>query len=278
MKCAWGKLLNVLPQRLRQETDRLGKDDLQELRLRVGKPPQLVTASGVKWLAGAVSEEELRYVINTASRYSPWAAATVRHGYIASPGGHRIGICGECTARDGTVGGIRKPTSVCIRVARDLPGIARRIPNDIESCLILGPPGSGKTTLMRDLIRRISISGSSISVVDERGELFPQEAEFDSGPCTDVFTGCGKYEGIMMALKTMGPQWIAVDEITEEADCAALISACRCGVRLLATAHAFDTGDLRRRAVYRPLAESGVFETVIILQQDKSYRTERMRI
>ena len=80
----------------------------------------------------------------------------------------------------------------------------------------------------------------------------------------------------MMALKTMGPQWIAVDEITEEIDRDALISAFGCGVRLLATAHAGDLRDLNDRPLYRPLKECRIFDTIVILQQDKSYRMERI--
>ena len=276
MKCAWTNFLNVIPQRFRADTDRLGKQDLQELRLRTGKPPQLVTSSGIKWLNGDVTEEELRFVINMASRYSPWSAQTARNGYITAPGGHRIGISGEYADQAGSGCGFRKLSSLCIRVARDLPGIARRIPPDIRSCLLIGPPGSGKTTLLRDLIRRISDEGPCVCVVDERGELFPPEAGFDTGPSTDIYTGCSKSQGIMMALKTMGPQWIAVDEITEEIDRDALISAFGCGVRLLATAHAADLRDLNDRPLYRPLKECRIFDTIVILQQDKSYRMERI--
>lgn len=276
MTCAWTNFLNVIPQRFRADTDRLGKQDLQELRLRTGKPPQLVTSSGIKWLNGDVTEEELRFVINMASRYSPWSAQTARNGYITAPGGHRIGISGEYADQTGSGCGFRKLSSLCIRVARDLPGIARRIPPDIRSCLLIGPPGSGKTTLLRDLIRKISAEGLCVCVVDERGELFPPEAGFDTGPSTDIYTGCSKSQGIMMALKTMGPQWIAVDEITEEIDRDALISAFGCGVRLLATAHATDLRDLNDRPLYRPLKECRIFDTIVILQQDKSYRMERI--
>ena len=126
MMCAWKQLLSVLPPRLRPEVDRLGKNALQELRLRLGMPPELVLSGESRWLGCCVSREDLNYCINAASRYSPWAAATTAQGYLTAPGGHRIGLCGEVVCKDGIVTGIREISSLCIRVARDFPGIAKR--------------------------------------------------------------------------------------------------------------------------------------------------------
>ena len=179
--------------------------------------------------------------------------------------------------KDGAMTGIRDVTSLCIRVARDITDIAPEWKGG--SVLILGPPGSGKTTLLRDLIRRISDGyRQCVAVVDERGELFPLEGEFSVGMCTDVLYGCSKAHGVSVALRTMGPKWIAVDEITAEEDCAALVQAGWCGVKLLATAHASDAQDLLRRKVYRPLVDSGLFEDVLILRGDKTWRMERVHI
>lgn len=279
MKCAWDQLLAILPQQLRSEVDRQGKNALQELRLRLGQPIELVTGSGSLWLKETAREEHMAFIVNTASRYSPWASATVGNGYITAPGGHRIGLCGECVMQNGMMTGIRRITSLCVRVARDFPGIAERIRVGTGSVLLLGPPGSGKTTLLRDLIRQISQNEKgSICVVDERGELFPQGANFEWGRRTDVLTGCGKPQGVMTALKTMGPGWIAVDEITAQEDCQALLQAGWCGVKLLATAHAADRQDLFHRKIYEPLAKSHLFCTLIVLQPDKSWRMERMDI
>lgn len=250
----------------------VGKNAMQELRLRLGMPPELVLSGESRWLGCCVSREDLNYCINAASRYSPWAAATTAQGYLTAPGGHRIGLCGEVVCKDGVVTGIREISSLCIRVARDFPGIAKRAADVPGSILILGAPGWGKTTLLRDLIRQIG-EKQCVSVVDERGELFPEGLE--RGKKTDILTGCPKSPGIDMVLRTMGPDCIAVDEITAEADARALLRAANCGVRLLATAHGTSAADLRRRSVYRSLAESGVFQTLLILRQDKSFRAER---
>lgn len=276
MKCEWEKLLAILPQPMRAEVDRLGKDRLQELRLRLGRPPSLELGSERKLLPGSVTNEDILFVINAASRYSPWAAATTVQGYLTAPGGHRIGICGEVVLRDGEVTGIRNPTSLCIRVARDFPGIGVAALGLRGNILIVGAPGCGKTTLLRDIIRQISGSGSCTAVVDERGELFPPMSCFEPGPGTDVLTGCGKVTGIGMVLRTMGPACIAVDEITSEADCDALENALWCGVRIIATAHATGKQDLLGRKVYRKLISSGLFDWLIVMNRDKSWSAERM--
>lgn len=274
MKCAWQELLAILPPSMRMDVDKYGRECLQELRLRLGRPPELVTHSGSKWLPANISTQDLSFVVNTASKYSPWAATTVSKGYITAPGGHRIGMCGDTVVKEDKTVGIRTPTSLCIRVARDFPGIAAKAAGTKGNILIIGPPGSGKTTLLRDLIRQISESGNCITVVDERGELFP--AGFDQGRRTDVLTGCSKAQGLDMALRTMGPSCIAVDEVTAEADCKALMECSWCGVRLLATAHANKLTDLKSRPVYKPLWDARIFENILILRRDKTWYTERM--
>ena len=273
MICAWKELLSILPLWLREQVDSVRAEGLQELRLRINAPPELACSHGTKWLKRKILREDLHFCVNTASRYSPWTAASSAYGYITAQGGHRIGLCGEVICKEGQITGIREITSLCIRVARDFHGIASNVPRN-GSILILGAPGSGKTTLLRDLIRVISNGGEHISVVDERMELFPERI-FDAGSRTDVLSGCPKGRGIDTVLRTMGPAWIAMDEITEASDCTALLHAGWCGVKLVATAHAGTFEDYRHRPVYRPLVEAGIFETVLLLRPDKSWRIER---
>lgn len=278
MRCAWKELLSVLPDWLRAEVDRRGRDSLQEIRLRVDRPVYLHCQTGVQRLNRNPTKADMQFIINMASKYSPWLWDSVGDGYITAPGGHRIGICGECVMQKGVMTGIRTPTSLCIRVARDVEGIAPSA-SQLRGCvLLIGPPGSGKTTLLRDMIRQISSGATSVSVVDERGELFPVGGGFLQGDGTDVLSGCGKPHGIEVALKTMNPKWIAVDEITSAEDCLALEQASWCGVRLLATAHAANLGDLLGRGIYRPLVKEGLFETLVVLKEDKSWHLERMRV
>ena len=282
MNCAWQAYLNLLPHWMRQEVDKQGKEELQELRIRMDQKPEMILRSGCLRMSAPVKKEDLSFVINAASEYSPWTAGTVRHGFLTGQGGHRIGICGVGTCTDGRLSGIHYPTSLCIRVARDFPDIAKTAYSIQGSILIIGPPGSGKTTLLRDLIRQKSNSGlGSVAVVDEREELFPYfkgQACFETGNRTDVLSGCGKSIGIEAVLRSMNPQWIAVDEITAQSDCDALLHAGWCGVNLLATAHAASLKDLRTRPVYRSLTEYRLFSTVIVLRTDKSWTVDRIGI
>lgn len=276
MDCAWKELLAILPPWLAAEVDKKGRAIMQELRLRVGQPPQLVCKSSDMWLDRIASKDDLSFCVNTASRYSPWAAQSAAQGYMTAPGGHRIGLCGDAVMVGNHMTGIRTVRSLCIRVARDFPGIAAKYASYRGSILIIGPPGSGKTTLLRDLIREIS-EYEAVSVVDERCELFP-EGCFTRGKALDVLTGCPKAVGIGIVLRTMGPQTIAVDEITAQEDCTALLQAGWCGVRLVATAHAASTSDLRSRPLYKMLISGKLFDHVLILRRDKTLHEERMEL
>ena len=281
MKCAWQSYLNLLPHWMRQDVDRLGKENLQELRLRVGFFPDLIFQDSSQKINRIVSDSDLTFVINAASNYSPWAATTISDGYITAEGGHRIGVCGVCTVNKGAVTGIQQMSSLCIRVSRDFYNIASTLSNLNTSLLIIGAPGSGKTTFLRDLIRTLSnkINGS-ISVVDEREEIFPitkGQTCYFAGDKTDVLSGCTKSVGINAVLRSMNPEWIAVDEITAEKDAQALLQAGWCGVKLIATAHAGSIDELLSRPMYRVLIAEKLFSEIVIMQKDKSWKKERVQ-
>jgi stage III sporulation protein AA len=143
------------------------------------------------------------------------------------------------------------------------------------STLILGAPGWGKTTLLRDLIRKKSEKGIHISVLDEREELFPPG--ISQGERTEVLRGCPKPQGVDMLLRVMQPDTIAMDEITAAEDCVALVQAAWCGVELLATAHAASLEDFLHREVYAPLVKAHLFDNIVILRSDKSWHLERSK-
>ena len=176
---------------------------------------------------------------------------------------------------------VRDLSSLNIRVAHEVKGCAKNVlpylmdGETFLDTLLISPPGAGKTTLLRDLIRELSCGGTwgagkNVSVVDERSEIaacFGGVAQCDLGPRTDVMDGCPKSEGMLMMLRSMAPQVLAVDEITAPEDVEAILQAAGCGVSLLATAHGNSVKDLSLRPVYRRLLESGVFRRVILLKR-----------
>lgn len=280
MKCAWQAYLRLLPGWMRKDVDEWGRERLQELRLRVDKPPELVLSDQTIYLMKPVSSDDMQFCINVASQYSPWTSSTLSYGYITAQGGHRIGICGSIAIINGHISTIRDVTSLCIRVARDFHNLADDVIPLAGSILVIGKPGSGKTTLLRDLARGISNSRhGTVAVVDERGELFPAvngKFCFPIGKRMDVLSGCSKASGIEMMVRTMRPDWVAVDEITSPEDCQALIQAGWCGVSILATAHAGSMNEFMKRPVYKSLIQCGLFDHYLIMRNDKTWLLERV--
>lgn len=273
MICAWNELLAIIPERLKYDVISLGKDKLLELRLRLGRQAELILMDNVCWIGKQITSDELEQCINNASRFSPWTAGTIGKGYFTAPGGHRIGICGECVIKEGNMTGIRNITSLCIRVARDFPGIGNSAGDIRDSTIILGAPGWGKTTLLRDVARSVA-SRCCVSVVDERREIFPEH--FPAGKRMDILSGTPKTDGIEIVLRCMGPEYIAVDEITAQEDTTALLHVHGCGVKLLATAHAGSLDEFFSRLAYRQLLEHSVFKRALVLHPDKTYTSERI--
>ena len=278
MRCEWQAYLNLLPEWLRKDVDKHGRDTLLELRLRKDAFPQLITRNEIHWIGRSIKKDDISYCINAASKYSPWSMRSSSSGYITAQGGHRIGLCGTSVMTDGCIMGFQTVMSLCIRVARDFPGVSKDAEKLGRSILVIGKPGSGKTTFLRDLIRTRS-EREGIAVVDEKAEIFPLSHEkycFSTGKQSDILTGVSKGSGIEMVLKNMTPKTIAVDEITSDEDCVSLMHAGWCGADLFATAHARDLQDLKRRRVYEPIVKSGLFEVAVIMHPDKTWHTERM--
>lgn len=282
--------VQALPQRLRQEALSLPAGDrarAEELRLRVGWPMTAVLPEGERPLGGSpVEGRELEQLVEIASRASLHTVLDqVRRGYLTFEGGHRIGLCGTAALREGEIHALRAISSADLRIARQVKGAAAPVLDGLcpggrlADTLILAPPGLGKTTLLRDLIRSVSegegCTPLRVSLADERGEvaaMYNGRPQLEVGRRTDVAEGCPKAQGLMLLLRAMNPQVLAVDEITAPEDVGALITAAGCGVTLLATAHGEGRAGLERRPLYRPLLDEGLFRFLVRIRREGERR------
>lgn len=284
---------SLLPSRQRRAVESMDlwdKARAEEIRLRMGRPPTVLFPEGeapFPCYSDPVQAEDLTAVLEISTQASfHTVLERIRNGFITVKGGHRVGLCGTAVIQQGEVSNLRQISSLAIRVAREVPGAAKEVlPALIEggglrSTLILSPPGGGKTTLLRDLIRMISSGEGTealrVGVADERGELcavYHGTPQMEIGPRTDVMDGCPKEEGLMMLLRGMNPQVLAADEITAPGDIAALETAANCGVILLATAHGRTMEDLEVRPLYRRLLSLGLFQRIVFLRSERGQRS-----
>jgi stage III sporulation protein AA len=228
---------------------------IQEIRLRVGKKISVIDRTGLHKLKNTVSRESAEKIFSSMCNYSVYALQEeIKNGFITLPEGHRAGICGRCVVSDNKVQNISEISGINIRVAREITGCAEKVYNlltdNTENTVIISPPNCGKTTLLRDLARLLSDSGINITVVDERGEIFPfysGESVFDTGENTDVLRFCPKSLGMMMVLRTMNPNVIVTDEIGTEDECEAVSEITKCGVKIITTFHGYGVDDFKNR-------------------------------
>ena len=272
----------LIPARAAQLAALAEQAQVEEVRLRAGQPPAVRLHGGERTLAlPSVTAEELRDTLSRAARYSVHSYGdSLKNGFVTLAGGHRLGLCGTAASEGGQVIGVRGLSSLNLRVARQAAGLEQTAAPWVGearpvSALILSPPGFGKTTLLRAWVRAASARGWTVAVADERGEIAALQdgvPQFDVGRSTDVLEGCTKQQAALMLLKTMSPALLALDEITAPEDVEAVALSAHCGTAVVATAHAADADDLRRRPLYRALIGLQVFERAVVIGREGGAR------
>lgn len=252
----------------------------EDIRLRLGRAPTLRLPEGERPFAReAVTADDLAAVLEAATGSSLHACMEqLRQGFICAPGGVRLGVCGAAVMEGGALGGLRGVSSLCLRVARPVPGAGREVLPMLRgrSVLVVSPPGGGKTTFLRELVRTESDAGVRVGLADERGELSGLTAAglpgFDVGRCTDVLAGAPKAAAALMLLRSMGPEAVAMDELSDGADAAAVTALSGCGVRIFASAHAAGREELLRRPALRELLDRRAFDALVRIRGTGSAR------
>lgn len=246
---------------------------LEEIRVYLNRPVEFVIA-GTRKRTGLIADnlrmDNLLALLSGNALYR--FERQMAEGYIPLEGGHRAGICGAMVRMEDGSWRMNRVTSVCIRIARSIKGASSSVRRHffaqngrVRRILLLGAPGCGKTTLLRDaalyMARHVRVAAA-----DEREELFNglgcRETEN-----LDVLSGTDKSRAFSMLIRTMAPQVIVCDELGRDEDVYAVLDAARCGVGMLASAHADGLDDLLMRPVLRKAFEAGVFERYIHLER-----------
>lgn len=283
------EIVRILPVKIRKlfDENKIQYEYLQEIRFRVGQPVLLQYKNqefllkekkeGKEIATCIFSKEEMKETMEYISNFSMYAFENeMRQGFLTIQGGHRIGIAGRVFVEQGRVKRITNIGSLNIRIAHEEIGCSKKVieylweKDNFCHTLIISPPGGGKTTLLRDIIREIAGERSrlTVGVVDERSEIaasymgIPQN---QLGARCDVMDGCPKAEGLLMLLRSMAPDVIALDEIGGEEDLAALQQGRNCGCKILATIHGNSLEEIRKKPQMKEFMNNQGFERYVIL-------------
>lgn len=251
-------------------------EKVQEIRLRIGQKMKIRYHDRTVSCGEILHREELLKLMEYITNYSPHAYENeLRQGFITVEGGHRIGVAGQVLLEKGNVKNMKNISSINIRVAHQVKHCADSVmpyilqKDSICHTLIISPPRCGKTTMLRDIVRQISSDQCNVGIVDERSEIagcYQGVPQNDVGNCTDVLDACPKTEGMLMLIRSMSPDVIAVDEIGQADEVDAMKYAMYCGVKMLATVHGSSMEEIRNKPLFNQLVKEHCFERYIVLR------------
>ena len=259
-------------------------NELQEIRIRVDKPIILKLREKDLILQYNILQTEILQIVERLCENSIYAYKNqICEGFITIKGGHRVGLTGSCVIENGKITNIKYISILNIRIAREVKNCSTRILReiiDIENktiynSIIVAPPGRGKTTILRDIIRRLSdgieeinFRGKTCGVVDERGEIaamYKGAPQNDVGIRTDIIENVSKNKGIHMLIRTMAPEIIACDEIGSKEDVEAIHYALYSGVKGIFTMHGKNVEDIKNNKQIYELIENREIQKIIFL-------------
>lgn len=292
------EIMGILPPHLRTMIASLSPDvlkQLEEIRLRLGRPLALIGGNGYRYLDAqgkpdksyvssyVITKEDMDRTLQLVSGSSLYALEEeLKNGFVTVPGGHRVGLTGKVVLEGGRVKTLKYITGLNLRLAREILGAAdAMMPRIIDKhkgilhTMIFSPPGCGKTTILRDVVRQISngipalgFDGITVGLVDERSEVAgccQGIPSMDVGINTDVLDGCPKAEGMLMLLRSMSPRVIATDELGKEEDVRALEEVLNAGVRVIFTVHGSSLAEITARPALQYLLNLGIVERFVKL-------------
>lgn len=275
---------DIFTRDIQKKINYFDEDTLQEIRMRIGHPLIIVNNGGEHVTDYIVTKKDMKETMEYVSDYSLYAHEDeMKQGFLTIDGGHRIGIVGKAIIENQKVRNLRFISSINIRIAHEFKNCAMQIlpylcrNKEFLHTMIISPPGCGKTTLLRDIIRLLSngtdfVKGQSVGVVDERSEIgacYQGVPQNDLGIRTDLLDGCPKAEGMIMLIRSMSPRVIAVDEIGNEQDMRALRYALHCGCRILATVHGENLEEISQKPEFEELVKGKRFDRYVILSGRK---------
>ena len=269
------KAIKNLPQKIQiilKEVPQHIKNSAFEIRIRANLPIFITCPNQNYKLKKITSTEDVNNCFLALCNYSVHSHLhEIKQGFLTLSGGHRVGLCATAIYNEqGKITNLKQISSINIRIARQIENAAKEIfeelQNKVGKLLIVGPPSSGKTTILKDIAK--NLSSHIVSIIDTRGEIsacFNGVAQNQVGNA-DIFNLWSRNDGILAAIKTMSPDYIICDEIGSENDLTAIKECVGSGAKLIATAHGKNLEEIKKRPIIKKILETGAFENIAILK------------